>query len=92
MSTPSGIPTSKAKDMPSAKERSEIATAVLNFGVGMIVIPAAITPEKGGTIVDSFARPTISQTTNQTSSEKRIGIRLPKIIMPAHESGEMQLE
>ena len=75
---------SNASAMPRAKERKEIETAVLNFGVGMIVIPAASTPERGGTIVESFARPMISQMTHQTSSEKKIGIRLPKTIMSGH--------
>ncbi len=64
---------------------SEINTAALNFAVGMIVIPAAITPENGGTMVDSLARPTISQTTNHANSENRIGIFLPNRIISIHE-------
>ena len=40
--------------------------------------------EKGGTIVDSLARPMISQTTNQIASEKRIGIRLPNKVISGH--------
>ena len=85
MSTPIGMPTSSASVIPSANERSEINTAALNFAVGMMVIPAAITPEKGGTMVDSLARPTISQTTNHANSEKRIGIFLPNRIISIHE-------
>ena len=72
--------------MPNAKERREIETAALNFSVGRIVMPAAITREKGGTIVDSSARPMISQTTNQIASEKRIGMRLPNSITQSYRS------
>ncbi len=79
------MPISSASAMPSANERSEIDTAALNFAVGMIVIAAAITPENGGTMVDSLARPTISQTTNHTNSENRIGILLPNRIISSHE-------
>jgi hypothetical protein len=69
--------------MPIANERKEINIAALNFSVGRIVIPAAITREKGGTMVESFAWPTISQRTNQITSEKKIGILLPKSIILA---------
>ncbi len=84
MRTPTGMPTITANAMPRAKERSEIAAAALNFAVGMIVIPAATTPENGGTMVDSLARPTISQTTNHANSENRIGIFLPNRIISGH--------
>ena len=49
------MPIASASAMPIAKDRKEIETAVLNFAVGRIVIPAASTAEKGGTIVESFA-------------------------------------
>ena len=83
---PMGMPTSSASAMPSAKERNEIATAAPNFAVGIMVIPAVITPENGGTMVDSLARPTISQITNQITSEKRIGMRLPNKIISDHKA------
>jgi hypothetical protein len=44
-------------------------------------IPAATTLEKGGTRVENFARPTISQIMHQIASEKMIGIFLPKRII-----------
>src|SRR5262245_34827006 len=81
MSTPMGIPRKSASIIPRAKERSEIAAAAPNFAVGRIVTPAAITPENGGTMLDHLARPTISQTTNQSASEKMIGTRLLKRII-----------
>src|SRR4029450_13587220 len=68
MTIPMGIPISSATPMPSAKERKEIDPAVLNFWVGMMVIPAAITRENGGMIVDNSVLPMMSQTTNQTQS------------------------
>ena len=64
-----------------AKDRKEIETAVLNFAVGTIVIPAASTAEKGGMIVESFAWPISSQTMNQIASEKRIGTFLPNRVI-----------
>ena len=70
--------------MPRAKERKEMNTAVVNLPVGRIVIAAAITREKGGTIVDSSARPMISQATNQIAREKNIGTRLPKRVISVH--------
>jgi hypothetical protein len=81
MTTPSGIPIASASNMPIRKDRNEIETAVLNLAVGKIVMPAASTAEKGGTIVESFARPMTSQTRHQITSEKRIGTFLPKRVM-----------
>ena len=75
------MPTSSASAMPSANERSEIIAAALNFAVGMIVIAAAITPENGGTMVDSFARPTISQTMNHDQQRKENRNFLPNRII-----------
>ena len=62
------MPISSASAIPSANERT-IDTAAMNFAVGMIVIRGDH-PEKGGTMVDSLARPTISQTTNQSPVRK----------------------
>ena len=66
------------------KERSEIHTAVANLSVGRIVMPAAMTLVNGGTIVESLARPMISQKINQSSSEKRIGTFLPNRIISSN--------
>src|SRR5262245_66038643 len=84
ITTPRGMPIARASAIPTAKDRKEIETAVLNFAVGTIVIPAASTAEKGGTIVESFAWPISSQTMNQIASEKRIGIFLPNRVMSDH--------
>ena len=46
--TPRGMPIASASAMPITNDRREIETALLNFAVGRIVIPAASTPEKGG--------------------------------------------
>jgi hypothetical protein len=81
MIAPTEIPTRSASVMPIANERKEINIAALNFSVGKIVIPAAITREKGGTIVESFAWPMISQTTNQITSEKKIGTLFPNNVI-----------
>jgi hypothetical protein len=86
MSAPMGMPTSSASAMPSAKDRNEIKAAALNFAVGRIVIPAAITAENGGTMVDSLAQQAISQITNQITREKRIGMRLPNRIISTQEA------
>src|SRR5262249_48093887 len=76
-----GIPIARASAIPTAKDRKEIETAVLNFAVGTIVIPAARTAEKGGMIVESLARPTSSQTMNKIANEKRIGTFLPSKVI-----------
>jgi hypothetical protein len=81
ITTPRGIPIASARAMPITKDRREIETAVLNFAVGRMVMPAASTPENGGMIVESFAWPISSQTMNQMASEKTIGTFLPNKVI-----------
>jgi hypothetical protein len=57
--------------------------AAANFAVGRIVIAATNTRETGGIMIEYSARPTSSHTRNQTNSEKKRGILLPKKVMAA---------
>ncbi len=72
---PSGMPTTSANSMPRPNERSVMIAALPNFSVGPISNIASITALNGGTMVEIFRRPAISQSTNQTTSDSRVFIR-----------------
>ena len=71
------MPTISAAAMPTANERSEISTALMNFSVGRMVNPAVTIRDSGGKMLETPTRPTTSQTANQNSSETLRGIRFP---------------
>src|SRR5687767_3006736 len=80
---PTGRPITIASAIPRAKERNEMDAAAANFAVGRIVIAATNTRETGGIMIEYSARPTSSHRRNQTNSEKKRGILLPKKVMVA---------
>src|ERR1700741_2149271 len=81
---PSGMPTTSASSMPRPNERSVMIAALPNFSVGPISIIASITALNGGTMVEIFRRPAISQSTNQTASESSVFIRASSYVLPEH--------
>ena len=71
------MPMISAAAMPTANERSEISTALMNFSVGRMVSPAVTIRDSGGKMLEIPTRPTTSQTANQNSRETPRGIRFP---------------
>ena len=75
MRMPSGTPTTIDSAMPMAKARSVVTVALCQDGVCTSCTAAASTSLNGGTMIIRWSRPTISQTTHQTSSDAIIGTR-----------------
>ena len=72
---PSGTPTRIDRVMPMTKARSVVTVALCQDGVCTSSTAARSTSVNGGSISIRSSRPTISQTTHQTSSDAIIGTR-----------------
>ena len=57
ISTPSVMPTTSASAIPMANERREISTALMNFSLGRMVVPATMIRESGGKMLETPSRP-----------------------------------
>ena len=75
MRMPSGMPTTIDSAMPMTKARSVVTVALCQDGVCTRSTAAASTSLNGGSRNIRSSRPTISQTTHQTSSDAIIGTR-----------------
>src|SRR5688572_17104706 len=58
--------------------------ALPNFSVGAISNAASTTALNGGTMVEIFKRPAISQSTAQTTSDRIIFMGMPSYVLPQH--------